>query len=602
MQQSVAAETAERHEGIAYLLGQTNGSTTIVLGAVRPESHTTRGSFNVSSLAMAKVVRKANDAGLQVVGQIHTHPGEAYHSDGDVEGARIAYEGFVSIVAPDYGRLLPSLARCAVYFFQEGAFVMLRSGAITVTSGRFWAMTGPSWYRLRNDRTIRYAGRALSPDRPILLKLNTDYGSRYDGQVAVIVAANLLARMTPSVAFSVPDIEIVEPLPWAGMKLHDLLMTSSFAADPGGRFSLRGINDGDYVLSLGREFSPATVHGSGWNAFVGPDASPVPDSPQPNPVGAALAVIVAVARLFALHMQPMDGPHLFNAFDWRGAIVPDNAAPAFDRDAHHGAIWTVGLGSVGTAALYFFSLATRRFLPILFDMKGVEIHNLDRSPIFTASDAEAQISKVDATKTYLESIGIKDVQCEPIPLDQSKVWAMRQAGTPDLVIAAANERDVRYIIEQSAPPLQIYGTTGANWQACVIRHIPMAEACSCCLFPPHDPKSVMTCAASTAIQPSTGKPIDASLPFLSFAAGLMAAAEILKTQMPGYPFTPNRTTLYTHPEAPPRLVSLPISRRPECLCASRSSSVHASMISGTRHWHLSAPEIAAKSPAVQRIA
>lgn len=137
MQHSVAAETAKRHEGIAYLLGQTNGSTTIVLGAVRPESHTTRGSFNVSSLAMAKVVRTANDAGLQVVGQIHTHPGEAYHSDGDVEGARIAYDGFVSIVAPDYGRLLPSLTRCAVYFYQDGAFAILRSGAITISDGRF---------------------------------------------------------------------------------------------------------------------------------------------------------------------------------------------------------------------------------------------------------------------------------------------------------------------------------------------------------------------------------------------------------------------------------------------------------------------------------
>jgi hypothetical protein len=459
-------------------------------------------------------------------------------------------------------------------------------------------MTGSSWYRLRNDRSIRYAGRTLSPDRPILLRLNTDYGSRYDGQVAVIVAANLLARMTPSVAFSIPDIEIVEPLPWAGMKLHDVVMTSSFAADPGGRFSVRSINDGDYVLSLGREFSRATVHGSGWNAFVGPDASPIPDSSQPNPVGAALAVIVAVARLFALHMQPMDGPHLMNAFHWSGAIVPDNATPAIDRNANHGAIWTVGVGSVGTAALYFLSLATRRFLPALFDMKGVEIHNLDRSPIFTASDAEAQISKVEATKIYLESIGMKDVQCESNPLDQSKLWAMRQAGTPDLVIAAANERDVRYVIEQSAPPLQIYGTTGANWQASLIRHIPMVEACSCCLFPPGDPKSVQTCATATAVQPSTREPIDASLPFLSFAAGLMAAAEILKTQMPGYPFTPNRTTLYTHREALPRLVSLPVSRRSECLCGSRSSSVHASMISGTRHWHLSAPETAARSLAV----
>lgn len=31
--------------------------------------------------------------------------------------------------------------------------------------------------------------------------------------------------------------------------------------------------------------------------------------------------------------------------------------------------------------------------------------------------------------------------------------------------------------------------------------------------------------------------IDAALPFLSFAAGLMAAAEMLKLALPGYPFS-----------------------------------------------------------------
>lgn len=133
----LANDIAVSHEGIAYLFGQTNGDTTLIVGAFRPDAETTIGSFKVSSLAMARVVRTATDAGLQVVGQIHTHPGAAYHSDGDIEGARIAYDGYVSIVAPDYGRELPSFAGAAVYFYRKGAFSKLGLKNVRVIGGRF---------------------------------------------------------------------------------------------------------------------------------------------------------------------------------------------------------------------------------------------------------------------------------------------------------------------------------------------------------------------------------------------------------------------------------------------------------------------------------
>ena len=137
MRDCMAAEIRRGHEGIAYLLGQTNGSTTVIVGAIHPESRTTRGSFDVSSVAMARVVRKATEAGLQVAGQIHTHPGQAFHSDGDVEGARIAYDGYISIVVPDYGRLLPSIAGAAIYFYRGGGFSELSARAVRVISGVF---------------------------------------------------------------------------------------------------------------------------------------------------------------------------------------------------------------------------------------------------------------------------------------------------------------------------------------------------------------------------------------------------------------------------------------------------------------------------------
>jgi proteasome lid subunit RPN8/RPN11 len=133
----MAPEITKGHEGVAYLFGQTNADSTLVVGAIRPECKTTPGSFNVSSAAMARVVRGAGDAGLQVVGQIHSHPKEAFHSSGDEDGARIAYDGFVSVVVPDYGRRLPSLHGAAFYFYRGGAFVELKLKFVKVINGRF---------------------------------------------------------------------------------------------------------------------------------------------------------------------------------------------------------------------------------------------------------------------------------------------------------------------------------------------------------------------------------------------------------------------------------------------------------------------------------
>jgi proteasome lid subunit RPN8/RPN11 len=126
-------EIRKGHEGISYLAGRSDGTTTLGIAAMRPEATTTRGSFNVSAPAMARIVRAAATRGLQVVGQIHTHPGEAYHSDGDEDGARIAYTGYVSLVLPDYGRRLPAFDGAAIFMFRApGGFVKIGSSHFTI--------------------------------------------------------------------------------------------------------------------------------------------------------------------------------------------------------------------------------------------------------------------------------------------------------------------------------------------------------------------------------------------------------------------------------------------------------------------------------------
>lgn len=113
----LSSEIRKGHEGIAYLLGRTDGTVTLAVSAFRPKAKTTPGSFHVEPVAMAVCVRTAARLGLQIVAQVHTHPGVAYHSDGDVEGARIRYIGYASVVLPDFGRRLPHLDEAAVYVF-----------------------------------------------------------------------------------------------------------------------------------------------------------------------------------------------------------------------------------------------------------------------------------------------------------------------------------------------------------------------------------------------------------------------------------------------------------------------------------------------------
>lgn len=135
IQAGLAPEIQRGHEGIVYLLGRTDGTVTLAVAVFRPQARTTPGSFDVSATAMAPCMTAASDHHLQVVGQLHTHPSQAYHSDGDVEGARIRYAGYVSVVIPDYGRRLPSLSGAAAYVWQAGAWVGLADADLVIIPG-----------------------------------------------------------------------------------------------------------------------------------------------------------------------------------------------------------------------------------------------------------------------------------------------------------------------------------------------------------------------------------------------------------------------------------------------------------------------------------
>lgn len=446
-------------------------------------------------------------------------------------------------------------------------------------------MTATAWRRRRDDRTLRYSGRTLDSDRWIHLKLEDRYAERYDGQVAIITAATLLGRMTPSIALDIPPVPIVQPLPFAGTDLAEFVLSSLFAGDPHADFSRRPRLEDDYAIQLGPEGAATICHGSGWNAYVGPPPAPAPPSKleDANPIGPALAAISAVAEAFRTDLQGQPTRTALESLSWSSELIQEqDACLLLDPDL--GRLWVIGTGSVGTAALFFLGLATRTFQPTLFDGDVVRIENLDRSPIFI--DTDVGKNKAEVAAGYLARVGCVDPRYDPHWLDESSTWKGRQAGDPDLIVSAANERNVRAVIEHGSPPIQVYGTTGKNWQASVMRHIPGRDPCSCCVFPPTETRRT-ECAGEVPTEPSEER-VDAALPYLSFAAGLMTAAEILKLGLPGYPFSGNRVVLNTCPS--PSLTSASLRRRAGCICSGRSESVHQKMLAETRYdslsgWH-----------------
>ncbi len=118
----IAPSTKQGLESIVYFLGLTTGDSTLAVDSIAPVSIATPTSVDVEAHELGKVIRIAADSDLQVVGQLHTHPDKAYHSQGDLRGMRIRHPGYFSIVVQEYGARLPSLENAHVLMWGDAGF------------------------------------------------------------------------------------------------------------------------------------------------------------------------------------------------------------------------------------------------------------------------------------------------------------------------------------------------------------------------------------------------------------------------------------------------------------------------------------------------
>jgi hypothetical protein len=94
-----------RHEGVVYWAGQVTDQAMLVLHAIAPDAETGSGFFRTGVEANAAAVSRACRLRLQLLAQVHSHPGRwVAHSAGDDRMAFKPYPGTYSIVVPSYGR------------------------------------------------------------------------------------------------------------------------------------------------------------------------------------------------------------------------------------------------------------------------------------------------------------------------------------------------------------------------------------------------------------------------------------------------------------------------------------------------------------------
>ena len=451
-------------------------------------------------------------------------------------------------------------------------------------------MNQQEYQRRLLERETRYPEwKPLLAERPVHIHVDPGYATTYAGQVATITAASLFGRMSASASMDVPSEPILPPLPWVGEALNVVAMRTLKAADPYGHYEQRPPRTGDLRIVLGPNGDGLVVHGSGWRAYGGREPSPIPQSDELNPFGAAFAVVAAASRLSQDMEAATIEPVLVDTYTWSTNLTSSDAAtvtPHFDL----GELWCIGVGSVGSCALFFLGLITRAFQAVLVDQDVVKIENVRRSALFTSQDALGEEPKVDAAGRWLSEVGAQRIESYFAWLDEMpERWVGRETGTPDILISAANERSVRHHIESGFPPLQVYGTTGRNWQSTLFRHIPLKDACSLCVPGAETVQLPALCATAPPASLDDAEEDDVALPFLSYAAGLMTAAEIAKIAITGKEVGRNR--LFFEPHTPNLVRAVTLNPKAGCVCGMRDASLHQAAIKSSLFAPLSSKEI-----------
>ncbi|HEY0827439.1 MAG TPA: ThiF family adenylyltransferase, partial [Bacilli bacterium] len=300
----------------------------------------------------------------------------------------------------------------------------------------------------------------------------------------------------------------------------------------------------DCVLRIGPsgsgvfEQAHVNIDGDGWIACIGDGTQnfDVSSTNQTNPVGPGLAAALGAAEVFKrfIGQQHTLTATCFSAFNLEQSDNPEHLAnPPLPNDLDLGSCLMVGVGMVGSSALYFMKKTNLKMKLTLVDDDVVKIVNLNRSPIFGIKDCGSY--KVSVGAAYLQN-------CKISVTSISEKFSIGDVSQFDFILPLANEDGLRNKLQNALPPLCIHVATAPGWGVTLYRHIPGIDNCLQC-YPSEDSKKIKLVCAEEEIQVLEER-VDAALPFLPIFAGVLLVGEMMKLRYGEvYPNVPNTVSI-----------------------------------------------------------
>ena len=410
-----------------------------------------------------------------------------------------------------------------------------------------------AFYSERDHRTrLEVANLHAYVNKPVEIFVSPEAANDPTIQRITLLAANLTARWARNIRVVVPRVILTDELQTHGDDtLQERIARELNDADPFGNWNFDEsrsptpsalrlfIGSPDDFLSASEDY---VVDASGWSALGHRGIGVQGFRRNPATVSAAaLAAAIGAADLFKRAIGHTRDHWLgtINWCTWTHTLTRQWPATV---DGHPillsvdvGNLLLAGTGAIGSALLYILSLAAMQGRMTILDRDCVDTSNLNRSPLFTAAHAAANLKKTEVAREFIEATGIQvDVvdgtwreHGERLSRDQFDVW-----------VSLTNEDGAWAEVPFQLPPVVLHGTT-SGWGIAFGRHIPRVEDCTACRLPRPTAEFRGPCAEGDLPVAESEQPARASLPFLSTAAAALVAAELLKLQQGSNGSLPN---------------------------------------------------------------
>ncbi|MEX2374809.1 MAG: ThiF family adenylyltransferase [Dehalococcoidia bacterium] len=374
------------------------------------------------------------------------------------------------------------------------------------------------FYRMRDDRTQAYINQAWGPVSSVRVAIDMESAQTEVGQHLLLSLTNLLARTHRRIIFTLP----APPIPLRTFSLvhaktlQEAAVEMARAIDPCGTFTWAATG-GDFALGIG----PDAEVGLDW--YLGADRAIAFLATQPAALnigargsmrGAGLAACLGAAAAFKAEIGSPIVARVVSAWNYMEGDAAE-AGPDDLESVNVGRVLMVGAGAVASGLVYWLHSWGVQGDWTLVDRDNVKLHNTNRGLLFIPSDAGWPAGQGRAKVDLLARLLPRARRIEKWFEEAEEIHDARF----DVVLALANEHGVREQLAHRNSSVLLHATTGRNWLSQLHRHVASRDDCIDCRL--HEVKEVAFKCSTVEVHHEHEEQVDAALPFLSAASGLM---------------------------------------------------------------------------------